>query len=163
MVHFQGLDMSCRYYTTSYRHLVWKQRCFWPTFTLLHCKYLVTQCYISPSIQKVNLNIYYMFADGYCDKMFRFMQVYLRDLYQYICSVLDLAHNCCKPFLKWQSVHRYFNIKSWLWLLRFFAKMLQKQSKFLLFPSIFHCANTLVKKKSRKNRNSNSSKYSTPL
>ena len=41
MVHFQGLDMSCRYYTTSYRHLVWKQRCFWPTFTLLHCKYLV--------------------------------------------------------------------------------------------------------------------------
>ena len=41
MVHFQGLDMSCRYNTTSYRHLVWKQRCFWPTFTLLHCKYLV--------------------------------------------------------------------------------------------------------------------------
>ena len=37
---FQGLDMSCRYYTTSYRHLVWKQRCFWPTFTLLYCKYL---------------------------------------------------------------------------------------------------------------------------
>ena len=32
---FGGPDMSCRYYTTSYRHLVWKQRCFWPTFTLL--------------------------------------------------------------------------------------------------------------------------------
>ena len=27
----------------------------------------------------------------------------------------------------------------WLWLLCFFAKMLQKQFKFLYFPSMFHC------------------------
>ena len=58
MVHFQGLDMSCRYYTTSYRHLVWKQRCFWPTFTLVHCKYLVhTKHSITLLIQGHNCRI----------------------------------------------------------------------------------------------------------
>ena len=34
----------------------------------------------------------------------------------------------------------FFMHLKWPWLLRFFEKMLLKQFKFILFPSIFHCA-----------------------